>query len=275
MTTDHHFWIGTTHKVCEDYAISGIRDGVKYAIVCDGCSSSKDTDIGARLLARAALLHLDRFENSDEFGLLAITTADVQARALALNPGALNATLVVTIIKDNKWITRLFGDGAVAQIYEKKTFVTEVNFNSGAPLYLSYHLDKDTHLNYLTEFGTKHSHTTYDITELDIAPRVVEGDNELNLLTYGPIIDHPDVGRVLATIVMSDGFQSFYRVEQTDTSKRTITIPSTKIYQELLMFKGYKGQFVERRAKKFMTAIQKKGWHNGDDCSIAAIHVGE
>jgi hypothetical protein len=122
---------------------------------------------------------LDRFENSDEFGLLAITTADVQARALALNPGALNATLVVTIIKDNKWITRLFGDGAVAQIYEKKTFVTEVNFNSGAPLYLSYHLDKDTHLNYLTEFGTKHSHTTYDITELDIAPRVVEGDNEL------------------------------------------------------------------------------------------------
>jgi hypothetical protein len=24
-----------------------------------------------------------------------------------------------------------------------------------------------------------------------------------------------------------------------------------------------------------MTAIQKKGWHNGDDCSIAAIHVGE
>jgi len=48
MIADHHFCIGKTHKVCEDYATSGItEDGVTYAIASDGCSSSKDTDFGA------------------------------------------------------------------------------------------------------------------------------------------------------------------------------------------------------------------------------------
>ena len=50
--TDAFFSIGKTHMVCQDYARSGTtRAGHPYAIVCDGCSSSPDTDLGSRFLA--------------------------------------------------------------------------------------------------------------------------------------------------------------------------------------------------------------------------------
>ena len=52
---DAFFSIGKTHMVCEDYARAGTQqNGLPYALVCDGCSSSPDTDIGARLLGMAA-----------------------------------------------------------------------------------------------------------------------------------------------------------------------------------------------------------------------------
>ena len=52
--TDHLFWAGDSHKVNQDYCLSGSKSGLHYAIVSDGCSSSPDTDFGSRILAKAA-----------------------------------------------------------------------------------------------------------------------------------------------------------------------------------------------------------------------------
>src|SRR5215203_2249321 len=49
MNTDCFFNIGATHSVCQDYVVAS-----PYLILSDGCSSSPDTDIGARLLVKAA-----------------------------------------------------------------------------------------------------------------------------------------------------------------------------------------------------------------------------
>ncbi|HYO91642.1 MAG TPA: hypothetical protein VEQ40_08400, partial [Pyrinomonadaceae bacterium] len=65
MNADSAFLIGATHAVCQDYAVAGNgtpdeRAAVSnlqanpYVILSDGCSSSPDTDIGARLLVKAA-----------------------------------------------------------------------------------------------------------------------------------------------------------------------------------------------------------------------------
>ncbi len=65
MHADSVYVIGDGHQVCEDYARSGcfsdmwisedgLRSAVHYALVSDGCSGSKDTDIGSRLIINAA-----------------------------------------------------------------------------------------------------------------------------------------------------------------------------------------------------------------------------
>ena len=59
MNTDFYCEIGDSHVACEDYALAGkINDNISYAIVADGCSSSPNVDVGARVLAHAALDYL-------------------------------------------------------------------------------------------------------------------------------------------------------------------------------------------------------------------------
>jgi len=63
MHADHHYEIGSSHVACEDYAMSGTQEGLTYAILSDGCSASKDSDVGARILchlAKSALMYLHR-----------------------------------------------------------------------------------------------------------------------------------------------------------------------------------------------------------------------
>jgi len=48
LCTDHYRTGKSRHKSCEDYTLSG-SDPMPYLIVCDGCSSSPQTDIGAML----------------------------------------------------------------------------------------------------------------------------------------------------------------------------------------------------------------------------------
>ncbi len=67
MNTDCFYSIGHSHKVCEDYALSGtIGDTLAYAVVCDGCSSSKQVDVGARLLAHNTVVELEAWWKDKE-----------------------------------------------------------------------------------------------------------------------------------------------------------------------------------------------------------------
>jgi hypothetical protein len=62
MKADSYFEIGSTHQVCQDYALAYASDDFAYAIMSDGCTSSLNTDIGARLvsvIARDAINYLN------------------------------------------------------------------------------------------------------------------------------------------------------------------------------------------------------------------------
>ena len=63
---DTFYSTGKSHQVCEDYVVANCR----YPIIClsDGCSSSKDTDVGSRLIVRSALD--DRHINGQFFDTL-------------------------------------------------------------------------------------------------------------------------------------------------------------------------------------------------------------
>ena len=58
MNTDCYYEIGHSHIFCEDYALAGIVNNIGYAIVSDGCSSSDNVDVGARVLAHIAKVFL-------------------------------------------------------------------------------------------------------------------------------------------------------------------------------------------------------------------------
>ena len=268
MNSDHHFWIGTKHKVCEDYALSSSQDNLQVAVVCDGCSSSIDTDIGSRLIARAALQHIDKIEDPS-FGKVVISAANIQARALGLPFYSLNVTLLVAVAYDNKYTARCYGDGAIAIIKKDGTVsVNEYVYPSGAPRYLTYSLDSNMHKAFIEQFGEKHFINKYDLSFGSIGMELREEmDDDTDPFTIGIC------NNIKAIILMSDGFGSFYQFVDSSTSRNMIEIPNREVYEKALGFKGLQGKFVERRAKKFILDCEKMGWMNGDDCSMAAINL--
>lgn len=53
MNSDSLFVIGSDHDICQDY-VAHHNNGVKsYIVLADGCSGSKDSDVGARVLVKS------------------------------------------------------------------------------------------------------------------------------------------------------------------------------------------------------------------------------
>ena len=65
LQTDHYFHIGKAHltggKPCQDYAISQVYQDAAFALVCDGCSSGRHTDVGSRILGLSTLKALKQY----------------------------------------------------------------------------------------------------------------------------------------------------------------------------------------------------------------------
>jgi hypothetical protein len=266
MNTDHHFWIGSTHLVCQDYALSGMAANLMpFAIVCDGCSSAPDSDIGARLIARAAYRHIE-VAHQDEFANLVINEARVQADALCLPYWSLDSTLLVAVVKGPEVIAKCIGDGVIAAIYDDRWVAYETTYRAGAPDYLSYDLDADRRRVYLDEFGNRHTTTV-------IKPDAPDAmyDHQGRHLRLSLLADPPYSPK--AVVLMSDGVLSFYKLIQSDTSKSTKSIPSREVYDSLLKFKGFQGRFIERRAKRFRLDTLEQGWLHADDVGLAGIHI--
>src|SRR5215203_3069967 len=129
MNADSAFQMGSNHAVCQDYAVAGACaatahvDGAlaprgPYVILSDGCSSSPDTDTGARLLVKAAERLL-----RDSGGPPAEGVAGLHAEAarlalswaaqLGLRPQAVDATLLTAHVDGEELVVGCSGDGVV------------------------------------------------------------------------------------------------------------------------------------------------------------------
>ena len=84
MFADCAFAAGRGHDVCQDYAAAGGGADEPYAILADGCSTSPDTDVGARLLVKCIERPLASAASLDgpAFGAL-FADAVVRASAVA------------------------------------------------------------------------------------------------------------------------------------------------------------------------------------------------
>lgn len=281
MNQDCYFEIGHSHTICEDYALAGeINDKLSYAIVCDGCSSSDNVDVGARILAHSAKEYLcSRYANyndipdnldAHEIGLSIITRAVPHIKVLMLPNTSLDATLIISLASEDKITTFFYGDGAMAYKCTDDIYYQEVEFPSGAPFYLSYLLDPSRENGYLTQLGRKAIVKYYQLQE--------DGLNQIGEKILDDL-ETPEFFKELAggscdsewTAIMSDGIQTY---QTTDEFGIQHDCPVEDAIKKVSAYKGFKGKFVERRMKRMRKNCEKEGITHYDDISIATIYAG-
>ena len=244
--------IGADHHLCEDYAISS--PGV--IVVSDGCSSSDNTDFGSQVLSRLVMDNLRSCVGYPEHINQALESAVFQAGAVVkginLDLSCLDATIVSAMVSDDHVHIAVAGDGAVAWKYAGvEPMMLSIEYESNAPYYLSYLNDKSRQTQFLNEY-----------------PPVIDVkcNRPGQCPSFGHFIGdlHHDIikSRILPLegmewiAVFSDGVFSFQNVD------------TFEVVKNLTSFKNFKGQFVKRRAKRYLK--QPENIHY-DDVSMAAM----
>lgn len=260
LRSDHAYTIGSTHDVCQDYATSDDEHG--FAIISDGCSGSRNSQIGSMILAEtAANMIVKLYPISTSFFPALINKADMVAVILNQKVECLDATLLGAVRLDNHINIFGAGDGYIVERDKESMIVHKFTSPSGYPNYPSYHL---AHRTPEVEIDTR---TLYEKHKY-----ALEGDIAF-LHEFGPVVMHEfnelvPVRPGMTVSVISDGAGAI-------TDKERKTVSEYLVLRELTGFKGLKGRFVQRRLNGFMKKAAKQGWNCQDDISIATIHFEE
>jgi hypothetical protein len=288
MNADSAFLIGTTHAVCQDYAVAGPRlsknlssnAGVQsrpYVLVSDGCSSSVDTDIGARLLVKAAerlIVTSDHIPVTrlPDLHSQAASIALAQAEAIGLCPETVDATLLIVHLCGDQAIVGCSGDGVV--VLQSRTGAIDIytiSYSSGYPFYPSY-THQPGRLRAMVDENRDHKEIKHFRRSAEGEPftlQKITASGQVTEVFTVPIEEH----RLVA--LFSDGIHSFSMAQQTPTSRRTQPIPMEDVIPELLSLKSTNGAFVRRRTQRFMKDCRVKGWQNSDDLAVAIMYIGD
>jgi hypothetical protein len=251
--------IGSTHSVCQDYAIAG--DG--YVILSDGCSSSPDTDIGARLLVKALDQCLSKATEIEELHKESARIALGWANMLGLPAQSVDATLLSIHVSGEDLMVACSGDGVI--ILESQTGVLDVyaiSSPSGYPFYPSYVHQPDR----LAELVNKDRRTK---AIKDFRSTNVTTSDSLTVTFKFHVADYKYAA------IASDGINSFFHTHQATNGKRFEPVSLPDVLDEFWSFKNLHGAFVERRLKRFKKDTQPRGWQHTDDLAIGVIHLGE
>ena len=287
MNADSTFLIGATHEVCQDYAVAGDRSPAvfgggsvsrpqPYVALSDGCSSSPDTDIGARLLVKAAQhllldaarLTADRLPSLHEE---AARLALAHARLFGLRPQAVDATLLTIHLCEGSALIGCSGDGVIAlRSRGGRTDIYSVSYPAGYPLYPSYvHQparlrcveSNSGRVKEIKHFRSPAAGEPFQLHDSFVSQAQVE-------VFAAAVSDYELVA------VFSDGIHSFFTTEQTETSKRTEAVAPEEVIAALLSFKSTCGAFVKRRVKRFGQDCRRKSRRHMDDLAVGVVWLG-
>lgn len=242
MNSDAIIDIGSSHAVCQDYAVAH-SDCV---ILSDGCSSSPDTDIGSRLLVRALdqLLTTRPAKEITELHADAALTALSWAAMLGLPAQTVDATLLSAHVANGQLIIACSGDGVIIlETQSGELDVRPISSPSGYPFYPTYLHQPDR----LSEM-ISHNRCTETIVF------------KLNAAAYK------------YAAIASDGLTSFFHTHPTATGKHVEPVRLDDVLANLWSFKNSHGAFVQRRLKRFK---KDTCWQHADDLSLAVIHLGD
>ena len=288
MNADSVFQIGASHVVCQDYSLAGQHlpfaadatlgpETSPYVILSDGCSSSRDTDVGARLLAKAAeqtLLEFDVSSMRDPAALHkeAARRALLWADLMNLRPQAVDATLLTAYLDGNNLMLGCTGDGAIClESWSGAIDVYVISYPSGYPFYPAYSHQPER-LRTLEAEGrsgkeVRHLRGCAPGGSSLFLQGIIESDSPTEVFTVR-------AADFRYAALFSDGIHSFYSATHSETSKRVEMIAMEDVLRNLICFKNSRGAFVERRMKRFLKDCQATGWLHMDDLAFGALHLG-
>lgn len=274
MNSGCAYYIGVQHDVCQDYAVAGCASGRTYAIVADGCSTSPDTDVGARVLAKTAEKHVAAFAvcgdgDVERFHADVVSESSQIARCLGLSPRALDATLLTAVADGRQFAVACCGDGVVAFGRRDGTAtLVEISYSGGFPGYASYTLDAGREAAFAALSTNRKIVTRIEIAaDGSICSRAAAISPSPVELLAGSHAEHAFVA------IATDGAASFLQEIRTATSASSERVALESVFPEFLAFKNTHGLFVQRRARSALRNLSKRGIRHTDDFAFAAISL--
>lgn len=261
IAADSYFCIGKTHLICQDYARHHGADN-PYLIIADGCSSSADTDIGARLLALIAKRYLAQSEQFDPQDFARYFTASglQYIEEFGIASETLDATLVIAYRDEQHICVYVYGDACVlAQKRDGQQQCFQIEYAHNAPYYLSYRLDAERRNNYRQALAENAA------SAQKLHCFNPSGAYQLDYVYDEPIKFHFDLENYQRVIIASDGLASF--VDNNDG--RRIALP--ELAMACLAIKNRNGEFIKRRLRRLLNQLARQNIHPLDDIAIAAL----
>lgn len=268
INVDSFFTQGKSHKVCEDYALS-VNGDINLFSVSDGCSSSKHSDFGSRILSKSleACMKLPMYQNLPDDNLLPLNVSlwnkslDV-THFLNMDKCCLDATLIFGYVKDNKAIITMYGDGCIAIEYKDKMIkYFDIEYDQNAPYYLAYHFDDARQKAFKDLKQTKKVSTTIFFTDGGESVGSHLSNNDVERFTF-------DLENIKSISLFTDGVKTLLPNAQSMPKKSM-----EYILKELVRFPITNGEFVNRRCMRFIKTHPE--YHFYDDFSMATLVNGD
>lgn len=270
------FTIGSkSHYMCEDYSLvyNNPYNRVHFAIICDGCSSGENTDVGARLLAHITKNYLIKqlefgfFPTVEDTWKTIISNTKPVISALNLCDDNLRCLLstVLILFKFNDMVhVYMYGDGSVVVNYNDGTYVIHtVTYPENAPDYIAYRLNPRIRSQYYTMVGRGGFNLQSSYVSENWCNNTTKEDTTSEYQSF-----YFPIEKVSNITIFSDGIDSFRKTGEEYQEK--IVIDYVK---NLHNFKSYAGEFIKKRCKGFLREVNGLGYTNMDDFSMATIHI--
>lgn len=277
METDSYYEIGSSHKICQDYCISIQEDKIAYAILSDGCSSSKDSAIGACLLsilAKSVILHLkdriaiDSSSYISNFSNILISKLLDLQNSLNVSSNVFDATLLISIIEKDYFMCFGWGDGFfISKYYNDHTIIKDISYYDDAPYYPSYDMDSSRRLSYQSTYVEK-GFITRASTCLDKDGNYSFSNcTQINNCMSPILIANDNIRDIKSITLCSDGLKTYYN----DDDKEKKKLNESFIIPKILAYKSTKGEFVTRRMLRLKKEMQEANISHSDDISCTTI----
>lgn len=279
--TDNHFVIGANHVAagtpCQDYASSGVESGVAFAIVSDGCSTGKRTDVGSRLMVlttqtaiidyRPAAELVSALREPGEINLAQRLLLNGIKQTLGLTRQDLLATCTFAYLTTEGGFIHIRGDGVVARMYrDGRLILNRYDWALNLPFYPIYN-DEGLNVYIARQGGNIDAPVLTEVTRTYIPSGGCTEETTLHTLADGimgltiPISENEVVNELAFVAVYTDGVTQVEGLEWHEAAR------------DLLAFKTLDGEFATRRMIRFLKNAQPLGKGPLDDLAYAVIQL--
>lgn len=289
FTTDSYFHIGQMHltqgKPCQDYAFSSVFGSIGFAVVSDGCSSGRHTDIGSRIFALSAATAVNQYANmpSDFFGIANIKSdicrqqeaaAEFAKKSLGLELKDMLATCGYVYLSLSGGFANLRGDGVIAVVYKNGEIkMLSCQWDKNTPFYPAYASDNfkqfinfhggDASGKVLKVEAWKHSLNEF-VKEKEELVSIADGISGITQ-KFSPA----DLENISFVSVFTDGVMQVGNIAGGGGD----FLDWKDVVIQLVSFKTYAGEFAKRRIIRFLKDQQKDGKIPLDDIAYAVVMI--